>query len=186
MEPKYVQMNTNELLNIKAEPIQRIGAGIVDSIIYAALLVILFFTIDRMDVSNFDVTLIICIFVLIAFLNIGVPLITKGKTLGKIFVGIKIVKTDSWDGNLTTFSVRYSYDLALSIISVIPYVGKVVAGILSIISLIMLFTDEHSQTLQDKVAKTYVVDEEGYKKLQIKYAKLRNKKRIQEKMDLEE
>lgn len=83
---------------------------------------------------------------------------TRGQTLGKMAVGIKIVRLDGQPMDIQTALMRFSPTIALDVIGIIPVIGllgTLGAIILAIVNLVMIFTVKES--VYDKTGKTRVV-----------------------------
>ena len=86
--------------------------------------------------------------VLFVILNIKL-LFSRGQTIGKYILKIKIVNEYYELPNKTTLVIRY----LVYFISIIPFIG----GIFSLIDSIFIFFNKQKQCLHDLAAKTYVV-----------------------------
>ena len=148
-----------------AEPLMRIGARVIDYIIWAivSIIVTLIFAGSVLATGADDDVSFAA-----AFLAgiIGVGLITayetflvgsRGQTLGKMALGIKVVRMDGSPPDMKDGFMRILPYTALGVLgSIIPFVG-LISFIVVLVSLVFLFTDENRQTVWDKVAKTIVV-----------------------------
>ena len=180
----YVKLNSKQLQKAKSDPLQRIYAKIVDAIIFLPSFVISIMVISPEE-DNIVVLFIINL-ILIFIFNVIIPFKTEGQTLGKSFVGLRIIKSNSTKCEFKTYLLRYSYTLVIALIAMVTLIGRPIAGLISLISLILLFTDDHSQTLQDKYAKTYVVNDELHIRLQKTNIKMRKAKIILQQKELEQ
>lgn len=83
---------------------------------------------------------------------------SRGQTLGKMAVGIKIVRLDGQPMDLQSAATRYAPSIALTLIGIIPFIGLIGslgAIILAIANLVMVFSSNES--VYDKVGKTQVI-----------------------------
>ena len=106
--------------------------------------------------------------------NVGVTLISlalswvleagltasKGGSLGKLILGLRVVNAADGTGPVSwgTATIRWAVPGAFSIV---PLLGPLVALVVTLVSLVFLFTDKLRQTVSDKVAKTLVVTAAG-------------------------
>jgi uncharacterized RDD family membrane protein YckC len=72
---------------------------------------------------------------------------TRGATPGKMAMGIAVITQDG------RFPPGWAPAATRWVMGAIPYVGAIVW----IVSLVFLFSDPRSRTVQDRVARTYVV-----------------------------
>lgn len=85
----------------------------------------------------------------------------NGQTLGKKLLNIKVTRVNG--GNVVPMDMlkRFAIDAALMLLSMVPIIACLTCcayPIVYIANLVLLFTDEKRQTLNDKVAETIVVN----------------------------
>lgn len=83
-----------------------------------------------------------------------------GQTLGKKALNVQIVQENGSQANMEVMLKRYGVCLVFGFLGLIPFVGILVgcaSFIVLIINLIMLLTDAKRQTLFDKIAGTVVI-----------------------------
>jgi uncharacterized RDD family membrane protein YckC len=80
---------------------------------------------------------------IISALYFIIPVYLWGKTLGKMFFKIKIVRTDLKKPGLKDAILRF--------------LGTIISQTLIFIGYIMMVWDKNRQTLHDKIARTYVI-----------------------------
>lgn len=140
-----------------ASRMARLGASIVDSII----MLVVFYSIVYATVGfafMFDpnkllrTSLVAGLGGLIVFVAInGYWLATRGQTVGKRLLGIKIVRTDGAKATLGRIvGLRY---LPFQLAAIVPYVG----GLFAIVNVLFIFR-ESRKCLHDSLADTIVVD----------------------------
>lgn len=99
---------------------------------------------------------------ILAYLVVQAILMSKtGQSLGKRIMNIKVVNEDGDNpGFVGTVAMREIVpNLGLTVIGLIPFVGSIVQLVFWVACLVMLFlVDRDRRTLQDLIAKTYVVD----------------------------
>jgi len=81
-------------------------------------------------------------------------------TVGKLILGLRIVKNDGTEPLGIPVGPIRSGTALVSILGAIPFLGvliQVVVGIVGLVSLVFLFTDDEHRTVMDKAANTYVV-----------------------------
>jgi uncharacterized RDD family membrane protein YckC len=77
----------------------------------------------------------------------------KGGTLGKLALGLRVVKEDGSPADLNTAVMR----ILTYVIGIVPVIGGLISFLIGIGSVVLLFTDKRRQTVWDKIAKTIVV-----------------------------
>ncbi len=77
---------------------------------------------------------------------------TRGQTLGKMMVGIKVVRAE--DGGLPGWGKAIGRWVLPGVLSLVPFVG----WILQLLAYISLLWDDRRQGWHDKMATTVVVD----------------------------
>ena len=176
MEDKLIRpllIPKENLVICKADPGTRIWGKLVDTAIDAALLVVLIMifinqnSISALNQSSNTFTILIVVYQVISlFLNLIVPVLTKGQTLGKMAAKTRMIHIDGNAGNIIIYLVRQSFFTVIALLGQIDGLANVVQGVLIIIYIILIigiFSDEHGRTLQDKFAKTIVVNDNIYK-----------------------
>lgn len=128
---------------------ERIFAFIIDMIFIALIYIVIFYLLIKADVfnSNIEIYAFILVLTLPAFLYY--PLFqywNNGQTLGKMFMKIRVVKTDNSHPKLLDFIIRWVFRLVE--VNMIP----------GLAFLVILLSDKR-QRLGDMVAKTTVVSE---------------------------
>jgi len=163
-----------DLIVCKVPSGSRIIAKLIDTGIDAILLIALVsIFLNRININNLNesaniLTILLVIYQVISlFLNLIVPVLTKGQTLGKMAMSIRIIHMDGNPGNIIVYLIRQSFFTVIALIGQINGLENIVQGVLIIIYLILLIgisTDEYGRTIQDKFARTMVVNDEAYKK----------------------
>ncbi len=126
---------------------QRLGAWVVDFAIWVTSIVIAVISVLFLEEfvqwrPSIELT--------VQLIWVGYPVVTlaliaiRGQSLGKMAVGIKIVKTDGTPVGLGTAFLR-------------EILGKLVSAIVIYIGFIWLLFDDKRQGWHDKIASTYVV-----------------------------
>lgn len=77
----------------------------------------------------------------------------KGGSVGKLILGMRIIKTTGQPADWGTAFLRYAPNL----VSMIPCLGGIASLVLLIANLVMVFSDANHQDVYDKAAKTYVI-----------------------------
>ena len=142
-----------------AEPLARLGARIIDAIIWIFIFMILAVTLGggSAAVGNSDLggrawiagvlgTLITSAYEVFMVAN-------KGGTVGKLLLGLKVVKEDGSPADLQTAIMR----IVTNLVGIVPIIGGYISALVGLASIVMIFTDARKQTVWDKVAKTIVV-----------------------------
>lgn len=168
------------LKNITAEGGRRIGASLLDMFIALAaispgLIYVYNAYMGSVGYGNeFDTGMLFgagAYMLVVGYgLSLGVPLITKGQTLGKKITGLRIICDD---GHYVTFSKLFVRDVVYGLpqfLSNIPVIGGLIELIyfaMSIVSLVFIFSDDYNQAVHDKFAQVYVVEDDMYKKYRV-------------------
>ncbi len=154
-----------------AEPLNRIGARFIDYILWVvvSLIINLIFLGGAVLGSGSRngasyIVYVLSQFVVLA-LTAGYEVFlvgTRGATLGKMALGLKVVKED---GSAPDFQVAFmrvlpyvALGVAGAIIPVVGFLFGLIEFIILVVSLVFLFTDPKRQTVWDKIAKTMVVN----------------------------
>lgn len=155
-----------------AEPGARIGARVIDGIIWMILGGVvsgLFGTFsaafavasgDATDISTGRLVLAGIISTLLIAAYEIVMVGTQGATLGKMALGMKVTNADGSAADIMTGVRRMILYIAVGILSALPVIGglgSAANAIIAIAGLIMLFTHSQRQTPWDLVGKTLVV-----------------------------
>ncbi len=148
-----------------AEPIMRIGARVIDYVLWFFVLFImaLIFVGSIVATGNDDVSFVASFFAGV----VGVALITayetllvgtRGQTLGKMLLGVKVVRMDGSPPDMKDAFMRIMPYTVLGVLgAIIPFFPGIISVVVALVSLVFLFTDPNRQTVWDKVAKTLVV-----------------------------
>lgn len=151
----------------KAEPGMRLLARIIDSILVGVIGFVIglifgvgaaFTASDNAGVSIGSSIIAGLIGTLIAIAYEVFLVGTRGQTLGKMAVGIKVIRTDGQPMDLMTAATRHSPSIALRVLGIIPIVG-IITGlgliVLAIVNCVMVFSN--GESVYDKIGKTMVV-----------------------------
>lgn len=149
-----------------AEPVMRIAARFIDYIIWFVI-VMVFAVIfigslavgGNVDDVSFVATFLAGLLASAAIAAYETVLVgMKGQTLGKMALGLKVVRVDGSPADMRDGFMRILPYFALGVLaSIIPILPQLISFIIGVVSLIFLFTDANRQTVWDKVAKTLVV-----------------------------
>lgn len=149
-----------------AEPLMRIGARVIDYIIWAIVSIVLGFIFaggiiaaggeeEVSFVASF-VAGLIAIVLITAYETFLVG--SRGQTLGKMALSLRVVRMDGSAPDMKDAFMRIMPYTVLGVLgAIIPILPTIVAFIVALVSLVFLFTDEKRQTVWDKIAKTIVV-----------------------------
>ncbi len=139
-----------------AEPIKRIAARFIDGILWVILTIFvgLIFGGSALEVGVIASILVGALIVAYEVVMVG----TKGGTVGKLLLGMKVVNEDGSPADYETGLRRMYLYIAFIFIGLIPILGQLLNFVVAIAGLVMLFTDARHQTPWDKVGKTLVVE----------------------------
>jgi uncharacterized RDD family membrane protein YckC len=174
--PENPQMDYNRIENITATAGARIGAHLLDGIITIVCTIpILFVYLPRLieevmagiqagnpnynfDIASFGWYVPLYELILAVILSLVVPLLMKGKTLGKAIVGLRII---SKNGDYATVGQLVLRSLIYIVPALLAYypIGLITwsINIIWIVSLVFIFTDRYHQAVHDKISNTIVV-----------------------------
>ncbi len=186
-EKTTIESGVKEILLTLASPWQRISAAIADAIIVTMVYWPIYFILQELlkpttvdpeliintsnllevynatlyaDIPFLIITLLISLCFAILTQIIIPSKIWRGQTFGKKLLGIKVVNTDASEVNSNIMFKRYSLYLLTTLLLYIPYIGfcfTALIGLMFIINVILLFAESRNQTLNDKYAKTVVI-----------------------------
>lgn len=149
-----------------AEPIMRIGARLIDYIVWFVTIFVLgFIFVGGVAVANGadDVSFaasFLASFVAIAIITAYETFLvgSRGQTLGKMALGLRVVRADGSAPDMKDGFMRILPYTVLGVLgAVIPILPGLISLIIGLVSLVFLFTDPNRQTVWDKIAKTLVV-----------------------------
>lgn len=170
---RKLNINKEDLKIVKAQPSSRVFAKMLDGFIEVAFLVILViifidsFNINDVESNSTLLTVIIIVSQVFSLcINLIIPTLTKGQTIGKMALKIRIIHIDGNQANILIYLVRQSFFSIIALLGQITFLMEIANGILLIIYFICfvgLLTEELGRTLQDYFAKTIVVDDQNYK-----------------------
>lgn len=161
----YTPGGMNPMGLTPAEPAMRLVARIIDSVLLAVVgaIIGLIFGAGAAVTTSGDISIGVAILVgvlgtAIAIAYEVVLLAQRGQTLGKMAVGIKVVRKDGSPLDLQGAAKRHSPSIILRVLGIIPIVG-IFTGlgliILAIVNIVMVFSSKES--VYDKVGETMVV-----------------------------
>ncbi len=145
-----------------AEPVKRIGARVIDGVIWFIISVLVPALFGGGLLSSdvgFARALLLTIVtgalvVVYEVLMIG----TQGATLGKMALGLKVVNEDGSAADYMTGVQRMALYIAFIFIGLIPILGGLLYLGVAVAGLVLLFQDPKRQTPWDKVGKTIVLE----------------------------
>jgi uncharacterized RDD family membrane protein YckC len=149
-----------------AEPIMRIGARVIDYIVWFIVTIIPSIIVvgglavanngnDVSFIAGFFATLV-AVAIITAYETFLVG--TRGQTLGKMALGLKVVRADGSPPDMRDGFMRILPYSALTLLgAIIPFLPGLITFVIGLVSLVFLFTDANRQTVWDKFAKTLVV-----------------------------
>lgn len=125
----------------------RVGAGLIDMAILLAVIYFVYYLLNLWTASSLNLHVMApalgIVFICFAVAYVLFFWTWRGATLGKMIMGIKIIRTDSSPLTLTH--------------AVIRFFSAILSGLILFIGFIMIAFDERKQGLHDKIADTYVV-----------------------------
>ena len=150
-----------------ASPGQRIGARVIDWIIWIVVSVVIGIVFgasvvatggDDVNVGASIAAGLVGAAIVTAYEVVMVS--TRGATLGKMALNLKVVEEDGSPATTRDALLRMAIYIASAVLGVIPVLGilaSIATFVIAIVSLVFLFTDDRKQAVWDKVAHTIVV-----------------------------
>jgi uncharacterized RDD family membrane protein YckC len=153
-----------------AEPLSRIGARLIDWILWIVISLVLATVLDiplvpanADDVPSYGKNLVYSLLTAIIIGAYEVFMVAqRGGTLGKLALGLRVTTENGGAPDLKTAVLRVAPYFGLSVLGALlgPAIGGllgIVLLIIGLVSLVFLFTDSLRRTVWDRVAKTLVV-----------------------------
>lgn len=138
-----------------ATPMRRLAGFLVDTLLYAALLLVLLIPGDRLatvtDGAEAVSAEILVIYVVLVGVYQVVLTAVRGQTVGKMVVRTKVIDPET--GRIPSWQSSFIRWGAPAALSTIPYVGFLTVGMYA-----WLVWDARQQGLHDKAARTLVVN----------------------------
>ncbi len=153
------------LLTTLAKPNSRYIASIIDAIVIAIIILPMFIysrvaeiTEDKMFYFSIAFFLYkLFIYLLVDYL---IPLITKGKTIGRYFMGLRLVKRNGDYANSANYLRRTSIFILVALLSDIlylPTIAYILWCAVFVVTIYLIYNDDYRMTVHDKVANTMVI-----------------------------
>jgi uncharacterized RDD family membrane protein YckC len=151
-----------------AEPLNRIGARIIDGIAWFIIGAVISIPIGvgavfsgSGDVS-YAATAIAGILSTLAVAAYEIAFVgTQGATPGKMVLGLKVTREDGSPPDMRDAAMRMAHYIGLGVLVAITgplgFLFQLILFVIVIASLVFLFTDSRRQTVWDRIAKTLVV-----------------------------
>ena len=162
----YVAPGVGQLANGQqlADPWLRLAAKVIDWIISLIIsipfgLTAVISTLDGDGNAEVNVGLAVVGSIVVALYFTLMNTFFSG-TVGKLILGLRIVKADGTQPLGTPVGPIRSFVNLLGILSAFPILGLIVSLVvlvISFVSLVFLFTDDSRRTVADRVADTYVI-----------------------------
>ncbi|MGF1598527.1 MAG: RDD family protein [Acidimicrobiales bacterium] len=151
-----------------AEPLNRIGARIIDGIIWLIISFVIgvIFGVSAFATGSLEVsyaaTAAAGILSTLAVAAYEIYFVgSRGQTPGKMALGLKVTRADGSPVDFRDAAMRMAHYLGLGILGAITgpigFLFNLILLVILIASLVFLFTDSMRQTVWDKIAKTIVV-----------------------------
>ena len=99
--------------------------------------------------------------------DVVIPLLTKGQTIGRVLIKLRVVRNDYQVATAKNFFLRASIFIGISAISdllVLPTIAYICWMLVFMISIYWLYSDSQRRTIHDRVAHTLVVNDRLYEK----------------------
>lgn len=161
-----------ELMKITALGGQRILARLIDILVIIIFgIPMMIWVVDKVSTSNLrvenlkDEILVYGLIISIIF-ELVIPILTRGKTIGKALMGLRMVSNNGKYASIWKLFVRSLMYTAIPLLESLPVVGTFIdisMFIIYIISLVLIFTHYCHQAVHDMISSIYVVEDNKYK-----------------------
>lgn len=153
------------LLAVLAKPNYRYLASIIDGLVVGFLILpmfiyarlnnltgdrLIYFTVAFLIYKTFVYLLVDCL----------IPLTTNGKTIGRYYLGLRLVKKNGSYATIGNYLLRALIFITIAIISDIlklSFVAYIIWSLVFVLSIYWIYADENRMTFHDKVAGTIVI-----------------------------
>ncbi|QVK18473.1 RDD family protein [Mycoplasmatota bacterium] len=113
----------------------------------------------------------ICIGIII-FAEFIIPVLTKGKSVGKFVCRLRIISISGYDASVKQLFVRSLFYIILIIVDIFAFgifkfTVNLMLSIVFIFSIASIFLDIYNRTAWDKLAGVYVVLDHDYRRIDI-------------------
>ncbi len=155
------------MTSILAKPTKRYMASVIDGLLVGLLILPMFIYQRVTEISDdkfWYFTIAFFLFKLVAYLLVDVliPVVSCGKTVGRYFLGLRLVKRNGKYATWSNFLRRASIFVVVAILSdliQLSVVAYVVWSLVFVFSIYWIYTDDYRMTVHDKVANTIVVED---------------------------
>lgn len=159
---------TNEtILNTLAKPEKRFLASIIDATI-VILFLLPFMVLIQESYSDVDQVNQFLLFaflykvVIYSIIDIVIPFFTKGQTIGRMILKIRIFNEDGSPISMVRLVRRASIFVFIAFLSDLLFLemlSNIIWMIVFVVSIIYIYNDPLRQTVHDKLAKTTMLDD---------------------------
>lgn len=151
----------NEMEVELASPWQRMGARLLDYVIFAAIFMVFFFIL-AIFIKNSTTVIGLSLLFVIAFGIYQIVIMSRdGQTVGKKALNIRVITEDGDNPGFVKYCLvrEFGYSFIFTLIGMVSKtLGDSLGIIATIVCVVMLFLeDRNRQTLQDLLAKTLVI-----------------------------
>lgn len=157
--------------DMTAKGSRRVGARIIDFIFEFILLTPIWIW---LQITGDDLTILLKVVIvgMIIFAEFIIPILTKGKTVGKLVFNLRIISTSGYNASIKQLFIKsLIYIMFICVnyftISVFCFTLNIMLSIVYILSIASLFLDIYNRAAWDKLAGVYVVLDKDYKKIEI-------------------
>jgi len=149
------------VITVLAKPSHRYLASIIDGLVVALLsLPIFLWTSDTKLILTIGFFLYkVFVYLLVDFL---VPYITKGQTIGRYFMGLRLVRKNGQYASIKNYLLRAIIFVVIAAISIIfdmAFIAYLLRSIVFALSIYWIYTDDYRMTVHDKIAGTIIIKE---------------------------
>lgn len=155
------------LLTILAKPHKRYIASIIDGCM-VGLLVLPFIYFGRViayegnELIYFTVSMFIYKVIIYLLIDFLIPCATKGKTIGRYLMNIRMVKQNGSNARTRNYLMRALIFIVIAVISDLlnlSFVAYIIWVVVFILSIYWMYNDDYRRTVHDKIAGTMMIED---------------------------
>jgi uncharacterized RDD family membrane protein YckC len=153
------------LLSVLARPSKRYLASIIDGLVVGLLVLPMFIyghVNDLIGEKLVYFTIAFLLFKVFVYLLVDclIPVITNGKSIGRYFMNIRLVKRNGGYATVSNYLLRAIIFIVIALVSdilVLPFVAYGIWCLVFVLSIYWIYNDDYRMTVHDKVAGTIVI-----------------------------
>ncbi|HHU81289.1 MAG TPA: RDD family protein [Acholeplasmataceae bacterium] len=122
-------------------------------------------TLDFAFLAKYQLLIMLYTLVVSLVIQYLIPVLTKGRTIGKMALGLRIISDEGEYASPSKLFIRSTIYVVAPLLQYVPIIGDWLSTIITIVwvvSFIFLFTDQKHQTVHDKYSRCLVVYDNLY------------------------